>query len=312
MKFPEYIRISFLLVLIFSPVCSGYAGGIKTPDENALISCFFKDLYNFSFHEADSIVSVMNESEMDNVTLSNIKANLAWWKLLSGDDIGTNLKTCDSCIHESIRLGLKNKTKDLKSLLNIIYSYSLKARLENYRGNTLKSVIYFYKSVNYISECIDIPLKDEKLNLMLGLYFYFIDYIENKYFLMNAMLFSFPRGDKNKGLMYLEECSSSGNEMTKTESNYFLMKIYAHTENDYLKAFLKVQILTQQYPNNLVYSLERLRLLLKMKREDEARIFQKKLIVEILVAKNLNSSQKSHFIFQIGELISPGKSVTSL
>lgn len=137
MKIPEHIRISFLLVLLLSPVCSGYAQGTKTQVENALINCFFKDLYNFSFHEADSIASVMNDSDLDNVTLSNIKANLAWWKLLSGDEIGANLKTCDSCIHESIRLGLKNKTKDLRSLLNIIYSYSLKARLENYRATPL-------------------------------------------------------------------------------------------------------------------------------------------------------------------------------
>lgn len=141
------------------------------------------------------------------------------------------------------------------------------------------------------------------LNLVRGLYYYFIDYIENEYFLMNAILFSYPRGDKNKGLMYLEECSVSGNEMIKTESNYFLLKIYTYTEKDYLKAFRKVQILTQQYPNNLVYSLEMLRLLLKMKNEGEAQIFQKKLIKEIQVATNLSSSQKSHFIFQIGELI---------
>ena len=44
----------------------------------------------------------------------------------------------------------------------------------------------------------------KKLTLILGLYFYFIDYIENEYFIANAVFFSFPKGDKNKGLRYLE------------------------------------------------------------------------------------------------------------
>jgi hypothetical protein len=145
-------------------------------------------------------------------------------------------------------------------------------------------------------------VKDEKLNLVLGLYFYFIDYIENEYFMLSTVFFSFPKGDKKTGLKYLEKCSASGDEMIRTEANYFLLKIYAYTEKDYSKAYLNAQILTQQHPNNLVYSLEQFKLLLKMKKEDEAQIFQKKLIEEIQAAKNLNSSQKNHFISQIGEL----------
>jgi hypothetical protein len=113
----------------------------------------------------------MSNTNMDNSTIFNIKANLAWWKLLSGDEIDNNFKNCNSNIDESIRLNLKSKRQDISSLLNIIYSYSLKARLENYRGNILKSLIYFIKSITYIEKCFDKPVKDEKLNLVLGLYF---------------------------------------------------------------------------------------------------------------------------------------------
>lgn len=298
----RYIRISLLLVLIFSPVISVYADNIKMSDENSLINCFFKNLYNFSFREADSMVVIMKDSNMDKITLANISANLAWWKLLSGDSIDANLRNCDSCIHESIISGLKNKKKDLSSLQNIIFSYSLKARLENYRGNTLKSIIYFYKSIFYIDKCIDSSVRDEKLNLVLGLYFYFIDYIESEYFMMNAMLFTFPKGDKNKGLIYLEDCSESDNEMIRTEANYFLLKIYAYTERDYSKAYQNALILTQQHPNNLVYSLEQFKLLLKMKKDYEAEILQRRLIEQIRSAVNINNSQKNHFLSQIGEL----------
>lgn len=295
-----------LLVFMVSHVNSGFAAITKLPDENRMIDCFFKKVYDFSFREADSMVVVMNNSEIDNTTLSGIKADLAWWKLLSGDAIDTNLRTCDSIIHESLSSSLKSKKKDTNCLLNIIYYYSLKARLENYRGNPLKSVIYFYKSCTYIEDCMHSPVKDEKLNLILGLYLYFIDYIEKEFFMTRAMFFTFPKGDKNKGLRYLEECSVSGDEMIGTEANYFLLKIYTYTEKDYAKAYLKVQIITQHHPNNLVYSLEQYKLMLKMKKDVEAQIFRKKLIGEIQTAKNINYSQKNHFISLLGE---PAKAI---
>jgi hypothetical protein len=296
------MRILVLMMLLSSQVRIGYGGSLRMTGENTLINCFFKSLYNFSFHEADSLVLVMNDSDMDNITLTNIRANLAWWKMLSGDEIESNKRKCDSCINESIRLSSVNKSKDTSFLLNIIYSYSLKARLENYRGNTLKSLIYFYKSITYIEECTNNPVKDEKLTLVSGLYFYFIDYIEHEYFIVNALFFSFPKGDKNKGLGYLEECCLSDNEMIRTEANYFLMKIYAYTEKDYPKALAKVQILSGMHPNNLVYKLEQFKLLLTMKKEDEACLFQKNLIEQILAAENLNSTQKNHFTSQIEDI----------
>jgi len=304
MIFHRYTGKTILVVFIFMSfsIKSNFAQVGEIYDENTLINCFFENLYNFSFREADSMVVVMGKTNMDKATISNIKANLAWWKLLSGDAIDQNLKSCNSNIDESIKLLLKSKRQDVSSLLNIIYSYSLKARLENYSGNTLKSLIYFYKSIAYMEKCLAKPVKDENLYLVLGLYFYFTDYFENEYVLMSALFFTFPKGDKTKGLKYLEDCSSSKNEMIRTEANYFLLKIYSYIEKNYPKAYRNAQILTQQHPNNLVYSLEQLKLLLILKKSSEAQIFQKKLIGEIQTAGNINNIQKNHFISQIQKL----------
>ncbi len=293
---------SLIILLIIIPASSGFAVDQKTYDENLLISSFFRNLYDFSFNAADSLIVLMEGSNLDQVTFSNIKADLAWWKLLSGDKIETNLKICNENLEESIRTNLGNNYTDITSLFNIIFSYSLKARLENYRGNTLKAFVNFYKSAAYIEKCIDTDVPDEKLYLVLGLYYYFIDYIENRYFILNALFFSYPKGDKNKGLIYLETCSLSDNDMIRTEANYFLMKIYADTEKEYPKALLYAQILIRQHPNNLVYCMEQFKLLLKMKKTEEARAFQKELIKGIQMAKNINYVQKNHFLSQITAL----------
>jgi hypothetical protein len=299
---PVRFRITLLSVFLFSCLNSGFAAVTKQTKEDILINCFFNNLYNFSFRAADSLVVIINDSNIDRCIVANIKANLAWWKILSGDAINSNLRRCDSSLNESIRLAPKIKQKEIGSLLNIIFSYSLRARLENYRGNTLKSAIYFYKSITYIEECLNQSEKDEKLNLVSGLYFYFMDYLENEYFMVRAMFFHFRKGDKAKGLALLEECSRSGNEMISTEANYFLMKIYADIEIEYSRAYLNALTLTGQHPDNLVYNYEELLLLLKMKKTGEARIFRKKMVDEILKANNINTLQKNHFISQLEKL----------
>jgi hypothetical protein len=294
--------ILIVFTLLFFPVKVTFGQVGKTNDEDVMINCFFNKLYNFSFHEADSIVIVMSNSNFDKPTILNIKANLAWWKLLSGDSINQNLKTCNSYIDESILLLLKSKQQDFISHLNIIYAYSLKARIENYNGNTLRSLPHFYNSVIYMSKCLDNPVNDEKMDLVQGMYFYFLDYIKDEYFMMKVLFLTFPEGNKAKGLQYLEKCSNSDNELIRTEAYYLLFKIYSSIEKNYPKAYENVQVLTRQFPYNLVYSLEQLKLMLTMNKTSEAQIFQQKLLDEIRTSENINSMQKNHFITQIQEL----------
>ena len=278
-----------------------YAANINIHADDTLINCFFRNLYNFSFHEADSLAEVINSSDIDNLTRNNIKSNLAWWKLLSGDEVDTNAKRCELSLNESIRSGSKSRQKDLNSLLNLIFYYSLKARLENYTGNTLNSFISFYKSITYVEECIEAPIEDERLKLVLGLYYYLIDYLHHEYFMMSTLLFTVQKGDKIKGLGLLGECSRSGNEMISTEANYFLLKIYSYLEEDYPKARLYGYLLIQQYPGNLVYNVEYYKLLLKMHEKKESDLFRNKLLGYINNAGNINMNQKNHFILQLGE-----------
>ena len=289
-----------ILVLVFHTEVSCFAGDLKIQDRN-LINSFFGKLYNFSFDEADSLVLIMTESGLDDATLDNIKANLAWWKLLSGEAIESNIDSCDFYLGQSLKSN-SGKQNDLNSLFNIIFAYSLKSRLENYRGNSLKSLLLFQKSLSYIEKCIILPVKDDRLNLVLGLYYYFIDYFKDEYFMVSALFFPFRGGDKVKGLRYLEEGSQSADELVRTEASYFLLKIYTSTEKDYFKALTNAQILTRNHPGNLVYSMEQLKLMLILKPPDEVEMFQKKLLKKIQLAENISRIQKNHFIYQIEHL----------
>lgn len=292
-----------ILILLFAfTVNSGSAQVNELYYENKSVDLFFRNLYNFSFHEADSMIITLSNSNIDAATLYNINANLAWWKLLSGDAITQNIEVCKYNIDESLEVLEGNRQHDKIELSNIIYAYSLKARLENYLGHTLKSLPYFYSSLTYMDKCLKEPVKDENMYLILGLYYYFIDYIGEEYFFMNAVLFPFAEGNKELGLKYLKECALSENVVISTEANYFLLKIYSGTEKDYNKAYENAIVLTQQHPKNLVYMMEQLKLLILLNRTQEANDFQKKLISQINGSGNINPNQKKHFISQIEEL----------
>ncbi len=299
------LSASFLVLLIASVSASGV-----TPDrsvENNLLRAFFRNLYDFSLQKADSIVTEMENKNADRSTLLIARADLAWWRLLSGDDPETNLKICGDCIDESIKTNQHiAQPPDINALFNIIYSYSLKVRLENYKGNSLSAFINFYKSSAYIEKCRGKNIADEKFTLVLGMYYYFISYIQHKYFLLDTFLFSFPEGDREKGLSYLISCSGSADDIIRTEADYFLMKIYAEAEKDYSKALDYAKVISNLHPGNPVYSLEELKLLIKTKQYDEAAILSEKIKEGVIHEVRLNNDQKEHFVSQILKITKRG------
>jgi len=302
----HFFRRGFLIsvfVLAFftsASACNVYSEG---PDEDRLVKDFFRNLYDFSFQRADSLITIMEDLRTDRSTLLIVKADLAWWRLLSGDNTEVNMKICIDNIDESIRTNLKDDHPDINTLFNIIYSYSLKVRLDNYKGNSIGAFINFYRSSAFIEKCRNVNITDEKFALVLGMYYYFISYIGHKYFLLNTFLFSLPDGDREKGLSYLVKCSGSSDDVIRTEADYFLMKIYSEAEKEYSKALDYARIISGMHPDNPVYSLEVLRLMMKMKQYREAAVTGKELVDRITRAKKLNDAQKKHFLKQV-ELIS--------
>lgn len=296
------IIITLGLVLSVTPALSLSTDNQTSTYENPSINLFFDKVYNFYFTEADSIVEVLQNSKIDRLTLTNLKANLAWWRILSGDNIHNNLKNCNDNLKETIKAASEEHLLNSTSLLNTIYAYSLKSRLESHRGNRINSLIYFYKSIDYIDECIKRPMIDDRARLLQGLYYYLSDYVWKEYQIVGTIFLPASKGTREMGLKYLEECSVSADRMIRTEANYFLLKIYTDIESEYKKASYYADILTLDHPNNLVYSLEKLKLMILMNRTSDALVFHDKLVKEIPKANFINSSQKTHFLDNIEKI----------
>jgi hypothetical protein len=84
------------------------------------------------------------------------------------------------------------------------------------------------------------------------------------------------------------------------------MKIYSDAEKEYSKALEYARIITGMHPDNPVYSLEELRLIIKMKQYEEARILSRELANRINLASKLNVAQKEHFLSEIESITKRG------
>jgi hypothetical protein len=137
MIFPQSYLLKVFVAFTISPLYSYFARNVRTFNDVNLINTYYNNLYDFSFIRADSLVLLISKSGIDSSSINNLKANLLWSKLISGDFTDLNIRNGNYYIDESIRFNLKKKQQDLNSLLNLIYSYSLSARLENFNDNTL-------------------------------------------------------------------------------------------------------------------------------------------------------------------------------
>jgi len=65
-------------------------------------------------------------------------------------------------------------------------------------------------------------------------------------------------------------------------------------------------ILYEHYPDNMLYNLEQLKILIIFKKSDEALLYRKMLNDKIQAAENINTLQRNHFLSLIDQIIKTG------
>ncbi len=256
----------------------------------------FMDLvYGFSFPEADSMLQTYEKRDIINPIIPTLKYNYAWWAILSEYNVEENIKKCKVQTDKTISYLSRMDNLDVAQQINLINAYILKVRLENYLENKVSMIPILFKALNRIKDLINNGENSDGKLLILGLYYYFIDYIENKYVLAGSILKKYPKGNKGLGLKYLNRCLGSENHLVEIEANYFLYKIYFDVEKKYQSAFINIDYLHKMYPNNLVFSYELFKTMKKMD-YNEADSFKSEVLSQIYSSETLIISQKTHFI----------------
>ena len=293
-KYPAFsLQTLFLcLFLLFSGIAPGFA---QADIENIPLA-FQRSLYGFSFAKAISILNDFEKSNAGAERVNELKSQLSWWMILSGNNIQLNIDKCNKYLAESINDYKKIKNPDIDIQIKLINAYLLKLRIENYLDNKINSLSILHKLLKRVDDLDNIKEKDLSIKLISGLYYYFLEYIKSEYVLSHVILAGYTKGNKELGLRYLEECSNSNDDIIMTEAIYFLYKIYFSIEKNYPEAEKQITILLNLYPENLVFALEYYKVLLAQNQLIKAKEFKKITIDKIYGSTLLYEQQKSHFL----------------
>ncbi len=254
--------------------------------EAKIISEYFESLYSFEFNKSDSILSSLPKSP----EYSFIQINNYWWKLITTDNKKNIIYSNALIINHDKKYSNSPPTEN-EVLLNIsIQAFKLRFLLYN------KQYYKAYKQAKFLVQIISsstIAQDNEYTILIYGL----MNYFGNKAYKKYPFVFyqkQYKNFSDTIGIILLEKAAKTNNIFVKTESLYFLVKIYYEVEENYEKALFYSSKLTSLYPDNAIFGYYHLNILINLKKNNEAKIFKEKLFKSIYSNNSLTLEQIVH------------------
>lgn len=225
---------------------------ISNPGVNNLFYEGFRNLYRFEFNSCQEKVTILKGKHSDSPWGHILNAEYCWWMIITGD---RRSELGDQLVKE---LGIAMKKAALlperEAIFCKIIAYSLNSRYALYKGQYFKVI----SQLNEATGLINSGRKDidsyEPFKLTQGLFDYFMAEAGERFGIFNPISLLGINADKERGLMYLRQISNSKDEILRTESRYFLMKIYSELESNFQFSCMYGEMLTSDYPTNLLFS----------------------------------------------------------
>jgi hypothetical protein len=260
--------------------------------------------YQFKFNSADSLMSnyFLEMKNGEEVELYMLKANILWWKIISGK----NDKLTKSNYYQTLTLAEnffeKEKDKGNSHLYKGLSLYGYMARMDGLNKNYLKAFFRINNCLKYLEKSFGAEAKYPFFYLSSGLYNYHIVVTAKQYPVLLPYLYLYPKGDKNKGIEYLQLAASNSNKYLSTEGHYFLMKLFLEEKN-FSASMNNVNELLQRYPQNAVFLFYKFKINLKSGKIDDASYISQQLINNLKNNTQVSGVQIKHFEQLINEEI---------
>lgn len=252
---------------------------------------FFNNLYSLKLSSsAHQLNQSTNKTEIQSIML----AKAYYFSFLA--DIEDNKNINDSAVFYSKaiiqKITKKNKVIDIDNF-EIIAAQAVLLKFDLNEGNYLSAFINFLKTDEYLEYILKNSLKNDKFKFTSGLYYYYAWLSRKDYPALYPILMFYPSGNREKGLRYLSETAFSKNIFVRTESRYFLARIYRRDEKNFQEANKYFSMLLNDFPGNLSWRYEYAETLKYFGKSNEM-LIQKSIFYDYLQNnKELNISQKN-------------------
>lgn len=209
------------------------------------------ELYNFQFKRAEKQFRWLWQKYPEHPLAYFLMGLSAWWKIMPDienrayDD--SLVLYMDIAIEKASAL-YKANPNNLEAVFFLAASHGFKARLYSERQWWRKATFEGKRSLDYLDMYKDKELLSSEFLFGNALYNYFYQWIKENYPSLKPILVFFPKGDKQLGIKQLIEVAHNA-FYTRTEAQYFLMRIYAF-EGQSEKCFELSKYLNTTYPEN--------------------------------------------------------------
>lgn len=213
------------------------------------------DMYNFKFERAAAQFLWLKE-KYENHPLPYFLLGLnEWWKIMPNAEVEIYdekfLMYMDSAIYLAEKLYEVDSTK-VEGAFFLSASCGFVARLHSDRSNWIRAAAYANKALNYLDDCRSMGDLNPELMFGDGLFNYFSVWIRDNYPNLRPFLFIFEKGDKELGLKQLTEVAHNA-FYTRTEAQFWLMRILFSEERDYSGALVISEYLHKTFPDNAYF-----------------------------------------------------------
>ena len=182
-----------------------------------------------------------------------LKVNYFWWMMVATpgasayrDSLMAEMDSTDYALRHA---KLTNNDDYYIRLMNYGFRYRLAFKEER----MLDGLIYANRTARNIKYALKHAEESPFLKLTAAIYLFTTAYGEEHYWYLKPYFLTIPKGDKKKGLQYLDELSRHPNRVVAQEATYVALRIYKDMLNNNRKALELAEQLVKDNPANLFY-----------------------------------------------------------
>ncbi len=211
-------------------------------------------MYNFEFTKAHNHFNYLQKKYPWHPLPYLLKGLNYWWRIVPNynnqewDREFLAYMDTTKYLAENVR----DNYNEIEGAFFLAAAYAFEGRLYSERREYRKAALAGSRSLKYLRECQGYEEYSPELLFGDALFNYYAEWIREEYPLLRPIMAFFPKGDKEKGISQLKEVARNA-FYSRTEAQYYLMRIMSNEENDIVGALQVAEYLNSQFPGNAYF-----------------------------------------------------------
>lgn len=214
------------------------------------------NMYNFKFDLAEAKFQELIKRYPNHPLPYYILGLSNWWKMMPYGEDDPRIKEHEPAFDKYMGLAIDKAEKlhdkneeNIEATFFLCAAHALSARHYAENSQKVKSLNHTRKAFHYFKRLNDKKDLNPEFLFFSALFNYYAAWFKSEYPVMKPVLALFPEGNKALGINQLKEVSYNA-FWTRTEAQYFLMRIYYNEEEDDKNALTFSEYLAKTFPDN--------------------------------------------------------------